>query len=175
MVWNLFPFKGDFSFGKSQKSQGTKYGLQGGWVTWVVWCYIKKLCLRRDAWVGAVSSWSCPSPVPHSCSLLNHPSSFWGGMFKLNAKSDADLLFCCLVLLNVTTIHYACSFNGICCLYWLAQWSRHCSCMHIPVHPPWLPGYMDVMQILLVILTMAALFPDRPCIINRYNIMHANM
>ena len=28
MVWNLFPFKGDFSFGKSQKSQGTKSGLQ---------------------------------------------------------------------------------------------------------------------------------------------------
>ena len=24
MVWNLFPFKGDFSFGKSQKSQNTK-------------------------------------------------------------------------------------------------------------------------------------------------------
>ena len=27
MVWNLFPFKGDFSLGKSQKSQGTKSGL----------------------------------------------------------------------------------------------------------------------------------------------------
>ena len=26
MVWNLFPFKGDFSFGKSQKSQGAKSG-----------------------------------------------------------------------------------------------------------------------------------------------------
>ena len=28
-VWNLFLFKGDFSFGKSLKSQGTKSGLQG--------------------------------------------------------------------------------------------------------------------------------------------------
>ena len=27
MVWNLFPFKGDFSFGKRQKSQGAKSGL----------------------------------------------------------------------------------------------------------------------------------------------------
>ena len=27
MVWNLFPFKGDFSFGKSQKLQDTKSGL----------------------------------------------------------------------------------------------------------------------------------------------------
>ena len=26
-IWNLFPFKGDSSFGKSQKSQGTKSGL----------------------------------------------------------------------------------------------------------------------------------------------------
>ena len=41
MVWNLFPFKGDFSLGKSQKSQGTNSGLQGGWVTWVIWCFTK--------------------------------------------------------------------------------------------------------------------------------------
>ena len=27
MAWNLFSFKGDFSFGKSQKSQGAKSGL----------------------------------------------------------------------------------------------------------------------------------------------------
>jgi hypothetical protein len=27
---NLLPFNGDFSFGKSQKSQGAKSGLQGG-------------------------------------------------------------------------------------------------------------------------------------------------
>ena len=29
MVWNLFPFKGYLSFGKSQKLQGTKSGLWG--------------------------------------------------------------------------------------------------------------------------------------------------
>ena len=33
--------------------------------------------------------------------------------------------------------------------------------MCIPVHSPWLPGYIDV-QIVLVILTMAGLFLDRP-------------
>ena len=32
------------------------------------------------------------SPVANSCSLLNHPNSFRGGMFKLNSKFDADLL-----------------------------------------------------------------------------------
>ena len=32
--------------------------------------------------------------------------------------------------------------------------------MCIPVHSPWLPGYTDVMQTVLFILTMAGLFPD---------------
>ena len=34
--------------------------------------------------------------------------------------------------------------------------------MHIPVHSPWLPGYINVAQTFLIILTMAGLFPDRP-------------
>ena len=88
MVWNLFAFKGDFSFGEKQKSQAPNLG---GWVAWVIWCVSKKLCMGRDAWVGALSWWSCQSPVAHSC-LLNHLNSFHGGIFKLHAKSDADSL-----------------------------------------------------------------------------------
>ena len=91
-VWNLFPFKGDFNLGKSQKSQGTQSGLQGGWDTWVIWCFAKKHFMRSDAWAGTLSWWSCQSPAVHSCGLLNHPNSFHGGMFKLRAKSDADPL-----------------------------------------------------------------------------------
>ena len=34
--------------------------------------------------------------------------------------------------------------------------------MCIPVHSPWLPGYVDVVQIILITLTMVGLFPDRP-------------
>ena len=34
--------------------------------------------------------------------------------------------------------------------------------MRIPVHCPWLPGYIDVTQTIVVILTMAGLFLDRP-------------
>ena len=30
--------------------------------------------------------------------------------------------------------------------------------IHIPVHFPWLPGYINVMQTILVILTMAGFF-----------------
>ena len=41
-------------------------------------------------WV--LSWWSCQSPVAHSCGLLNHPSSFCGGMYKLDEKFDADSL-----------------------------------------------------------------------------------
>ena len=35
--------------------------------------------------------------------------------------------------------------------------------MRVPVHSPWLPGNIDVAQTILIILTMAGLFPDRPC------------
>ena len=34
--------------------------------------------------------------------------------------------------------------------------------MSIPLHSLWLPGYIDVAQTVLVILTMAGVFPDRP-------------
>ena len=39
--------------------------------------------------------------------------------------------------------------------------------MCIPVHPPWLPGYMDVVQTVLVTLALAGVFLDRPCILCR--------
>ena len=65
------------------------------------------------------------------------------------------------VILNVTTTQYTCSLGGICCPHWLVQWSPHCSHVHIPVHSPWLPGYINVTQNVLVILTMAGLFLDR--------------
>ena len=91
-VWNLFPFKGDFSFWKNQQLQGTKSGLWGGWFTWMIWCCTKNLW-ETWAWVGRLSWWSCQSPVVHSCSLLNHLKSFHEGILKLHAKYDADFLF----------------------------------------------------------------------------------
>ena len=47
--------------------------------------------MRCEAWAGALSWWSCQSPVAHSCGLLNHPNSVHGVMFKLNAKFDSLL------------------------------------------------------------------------------------
>ena len=77
---------------------------------------------------------SCQLPVSHSCSLLNHPNSFCGGMFRLNTKFDADML---LYLLS----HFECDshiihilLSSVSCTHWLVHWSHHCSRIHIPVH-----------------------------------------
>ena len=109
--------------------------------------------------------WSCQSPVAHSCRFLNHPNSFHGGMFICLMRNLMQI--CCStqsIILNVTATQYTCSLNDVYPRppHWLIQWSRHCSHMHIPVHSPWLPGYIDVAQTILVILTMAGLFLDRP-------------
>ena len=66
-----------------------------------------------------------------------------------------------LVVLNVTATQYTCSLNAVYHPHWLVWWS-HCSHMLIPVHPPWLSGYISVVQTVLVTLTMAELFLDRP-------------
>ena len=118
--------------------------------------------MRRDAWAGTLLWWSCQSPGAHSYGLLNHPNSFHRGMFKLNAKFHLDSLLYLLVLLNVMATQDTCSLNGIYRPHWLVQWSRHRSHTHSPVHSPWLPGYINATQTVLVILTMAGLFLDRP-------------
>ena len=61
----------------------------------------------------------------------------------------------CPVILNVMAAEYTSSLNGVYHPHWLLQWSHHCSHMCIPVHFPWLLGYIDVTQVILVILGMA--------------------
>ena len=63
----------------------------------------------------------------------------------------------CWVILNPMATQYTCSLNGVYHPHWLEQWSRHRSHTRIPVHSPWLPGYIDVTQTTLVILTMVGL------------------
>ena len=127
----------------------------------MIWCFAKKLCTRCDTWTGALPWQSYQSSVAHSCSLLNHLNSFWGGMFKLNQNLMQIHCSNHSVILNVTASRYTCSLNGDYCPHWLVQWNHHCSCMYIPVHAPWLPEYVNVMQTVLIISTMAGLFPDR--------------
>ena len=65
-------------------------------------------------------------------------------------------------ILNATATQDTCSLNSVYCPHWLGQWSRHCSHMCIPVHSPCLSGYIDVTETIIIILTMAELFLDRP-------------
>ena len=113
------------------------------WVTWVIWCFTKKLCTRRDAWAGALSWWSCQSPVAHCSGLLNHLNIFCGGECS-NLMHNLMQIHCstCSVILSVMTTQYTCSLNDVYRPHWLGQWSRHCSQTHIPVPSPWLPGYI---------------------------------
>ena len=68
----------------------------------------------------------------------------------------------CSIILNVMFTQYVCLFKGVYRPHWLVQWSHHCSHMCIPVHSPWLPGYIEVAQTVLITLTMVGLFLDRP-------------
>ena len=92
--------------------------------------------MRCEAWAGMLSWWSCQSPAAHTWGFLSHPNHFHRGMFKLNAKFDADWLLHSLSYFECDghTVH---TLTQWCLLpHWLIQWSCHCSHMHIPVHTP---------------------------------------
>ena len=121
--------------------------------------------MRPDEWAGVLLWWSCQSPV----ALF---AAFWiiwiVSTEECSSLTQNLMQICCYtrsVILNVTATQYSYSLNSINCPHWLVQWSHHCSHMCIPVHSPWLPGYINVTQTILVILTMAALFLYRPCIL----------
>ena len=67
------------------------------------------------------------------------------------------LCFTCSVILNAMATQYTCSLNGLYCPHWPVHWSHHCTCMCIPVHSTWLPSYFDVVQTVLIILTIVEL------------------
>ena len=97
--------------GKARSHRASNLGSRGT-VTWVIWCFAKKLSIRHDAWVVVLSWWSCPSPGAQSCSLLNHPNSSHRGTFKLHGKFDAGSL---LYLLS----HFECDGHTV---HMLSQW-----------------------------------------------------
>ena len=98
---------------------------------------------------------SCPSPGAHSCSLLSTEK-------YSSVRQNLMQMHCSTQSFWMSQPQYTCSLNSIYCPHWLVQWSHQCSHMCIPVHSPWLPGYRGFAQTILVILTMAGLFPDRP-------------
>ena len=99
----------------------------------------------------------------HSCcdEAANHhlpiAVAFWiiqiVSMEECSSLMQSLLQTCCSthsVILNVIATQYTCSLNSIYCPHWLVQWSCHCSCMCVPVLSPWLPGYADVAQTILI-------------------------
>ena len=107
-------------------------------------------------------SWpSCRSPVARRCGFWIIPiifmeeySSLMQNLMQIHCSTHSVILY-----LMVT--QYTCSLNSICHPLWLVQWNRHCSHMCISVPSPWPPGYIDVPQIILIILTMTGHFLDR--------------
>ena len=159
MVWNLFLFKGDVSFGKSQKLQ------HQNWVVGRLSHLGDLMSRQKTAGVGVLSWWSCQSPGAHSCGLLNHPYSFCRGMFKLSAKFDVDSLPYLLGHFECDnhTVHMFTQQHLVPPLTRTVKLSLF---THVhTVHSPWLPGYADVTQTILIILTTVGLFPDRPSIL----------
>ena len=115
MVWNLFPFKGDFSLGTSQKLQGARSGLSGGWVTWVIWCFTKILCTRGDATheLGCCCDEAANHQLPRAVTLwiiqlvsTEEYSSLTQNLIQIHCSTRS-------VILNVTATQYTCSFNSI--------------------------------------------------------------
>ena len=152
-VWNHFLFKGDFSFGKSQRVPNL--GRRGPSHLGDLMLH-QKNCTSCEVWADTLSWWSCQWPVIHSCSLLTYPNSVCRGIFQLNAKFNADSLLYLLKSFWMQQLHSTCALNGIYCPHWLVQWGCHCSHMNIQ-STLWLPGYSNLVQTVLVILTMAGL------------------
>ena len=119
------------------------------------------------------SAWAVMREQMHCCDeAANHQlpiaAAFWI-IWMVSAEDCWSLTqnlmqMCCSihsVILNARVTQYTFSLNGVYRPHWLVQGCRHCSCMHIPVHSHWLPGYIDVTHTILIILTMAGPFLDR--------------
>ena len=153
MVWNLFPFKSDFSFGKSQMSQGTKSVLYWIWVTWVIW-------LSPQISVRAMMPEQAHCRGEAASHQLPIAAAFWVIQI-VSAEECANL--------SENWMQICCSTQS----FWI--WWPHSTHAHsmasmaprtsivtsslfmlcIPVHPPWLPGYVGVAQTVLVMVAMA--------------------
>ena len=114
--------------------------------------------MRCDVWAGILLWWGCRSPVAHSCNFLNHLNTFTEECWSLMQNLMQIHCSAGSVILNAMATQYTCSLNSVYHPHWLVQWSHHCPCMCIPVHSPWLPGYIDITQTILVILTMGGFF-----------------
>ena len=162
MAWNLFLSKVVLVLGKARSHRVPNVGYRGaespGWFD----------VSPETAWDMMHEGTCCRDEAANH--QLPIAGAFW--IIQIASVEECSRLMqnlmqiccsICSVILNVKAIQYTHSLNGTYRPHWLVQWSLHCPHMCIPVHSPWLPGYINVMGTILIILTMAGLFPDRPC------------
>ena len=108
--------------GKSRKHRASNLGCRG-WVTWVNWWFIKKLCERHDAWAGALVWWTANHQLPIAVAFwiiwivsVEECSSLMQDLMQIHCSTSS-------VILNVTDTQYTCSLSGIYCPHRLVQWS----------------------------------------------------
>ena len=143
-VWNLFPFKGDFTFGKSQSLRAPNVGCKGaespGWFDVSQKNSTGDMMYEQAHCHDEVTNHPLPIAVAFRIIQIvsaEKCSNFTQSLMKIYCST-------CSVILNVMATEYTCSLSSVYCPHWLVQWSCHCSHMCIPVHSPWLPGYTDV-------------------------------
>ena len=112
MVWNLFPFKGDFSFGKSQKSQGAKSGPLGGLSESLGWFDVS---LKSSVWDMMHERLCCDEAANHQVPIA---VAFW--IIQIVSVEEYSGLMQNLiqvhcstrsVILNVRATQYTCSLK----------------------------------------------------------------
>ena len=113
-------------------------------------------CRPSRTWIIFNYSWPSLKDLCHIfiCAALiaSSPKAFWI-IWTVSVKECSSLTqnlmqICCSthsVILNAMATQCTCSLSGVYWPHWLVQWSHRCSHMCIPVHSPWLPGYIDVM------------------------------
>ena len=134
-----------------------------GWVTWVIWCFTEKFCRRRDHELAHCHDEAANHQLPIA-------AAFWIIQIVsteecLSLMQNLMHILCSTrsVILHAMATQDTCSLNGIYLPHWLVQWSHHCSHMRIPVYSPWIPGYINVTQTIIIVLTVGGFFLDRPC------------
>ena len=116
-VWNLFPFKGNFSLGKARSHRAPNLGYRGlshlGDLMFhqktlqETWCMSRRVVVMKLP--IAVAFWIIWIVSPEECSNLMQ------NLMQILCSTHS-------VILNVTGTQYICSLSGIYCSHWLVQW-----------------------------------------------------
>ena len=128
MIWNLFPFKGDFSFRKSHQCRVLNLGCRG-------LSHLGDLMFhKKNSAQDVMHEWihSCDEAASHQFPIA---TAFWIILIisveECSSLTQNLMQICCCtcsVISNVTATQYTCSFNGIYRLHWLVQCCTNRSC-----------------------------------------------